>query len=155
MLHKEDSVNLSGNKRTRADVRAREIGGACLTEVESVGRLRVSSRGHRSAFSRIRCSFPRETSVSLYRRAGISYGSSPWTIARYRYRAAAMTIANTWTRRRRKRTVDRPTLRRSTSTLFPKARQQLISLIRVPWHIITATIRRGFNGRFAEQTFDQ
>jgi len=37
----------------RVYVHAREIGGACLTEVESVGRLRVSSREHRSAFARI------------------------------------------------------------------------------------------------------
>lgn len=39
-------------KQTNVHVHAREIGGACLTEVESVGRLRAPSRKrHRSAFS--------------------------------------------------------------------------------------------------------
>lgn len=51
----------------RVYVHAREIGGACLTEVESVGRLRVSSRGHRSAFLRI-VALAREERTSLYRR---------------------------------------------------------------------------------------
>lgn len=58
----------------RVYVHAREIGGACLTEVESVGRLRVSSRGHRSAFLRIVALARRANVVVPSRR--ISYGPS-------------------------------------------------------------------------------
>ena len=51
----------------RVYVHAREIGGACLTEVESVGRLRVSSRGHTDPPSSV--SLPlREKRMSLYHR---------------------------------------------------------------------------------------
>lgn len=66
-------------------VHAREIGGACLTEVESVGRLRVFSRGHRSAFSPV--SLREENERCLYRRDCIFCANHRKL---YHYRAAMM-----------------------------------------------------------------